>query len=57
MAAAAVGLIVQENGIFDGPGTWFSADFASTSWNVIPANSGVVTVRRKPVRFSMPGSA
>src|SRR6185312_3637833 len=39
------------------PGTWLSALFASTSWNVIPANSGVVTERTKVESFARPGSA
>ncbi|MGR3197154.1 MAG: hypothetical protein ACU0DM_00230, partial [Paracoccus sp. (in: a-proteobacteria)] len=36
------------------PGTRFSTDRASTSWNTVPANSGARTVRSRPRR---PGSA
>ena len=44
------GFTVQSNGIADAPGTWFSALLHMTSWNVTPANSGVVTERTRPFR-------
>jgi hypothetical protein len=47
------GLTVQLNGIAEPPGTLFSAERASTSWNTMPANSGVCTDRNSP---AMPGS-
>src|SRR3981081_4715250 len=37
-------------------GTLFSADLHSTSWNVMPSNCGVRTVRTKPMRCR-PGRA
>lgn len=40
----------------DEAGTWLSADFASTSWKVIPWKSGVVTLRTRPPIDSSPGS-
>ena len=49
--------MVQAKGMREAPGTWLSADFDSTSWKVIPANSGVVTERSTLVRSSRPGSA
>src|SRR5690606_4807196 len=52
------GLIVQPNGSdFAAPGTWLSADLASTSWKVSPANSGVCTERTRLLRRARPGSA
>ncbi len=51
------GFTVQSNGMADAPGTRFRAVLHSTSWNVIPANSGVVTDRTRPSMRSMPGSA
>ena len=50
------GLIVQSNGIRVEPGTLFSADLASTSWNVMPWNSGVVTLRTSPRIDHRPGN-
>jgi hypothetical protein len=34
----------------DAGGTLLSADFAATSWKVIPWNSGVLTVRSAPAK-------
>jgi hypothetical protein len=51
------GFTVQEKGIADAPGTWFNAEWHVTSWNVMPANSGVVTLRTNPSSRSSPGSA
>ena len=48
------GLTVQRNGTGELPGTRLSTDLASTSWNTVPANSGVRTDRRSP---RSPGSA
>src|SRR5690348_8317307 len=42
---------------FAAPGTWLSADFASTSWKVSPANSGVCTERTRLLRRASPGRA
>ena len=49
--------MVQPNGIADWPGTRLSALLHTTSWNVTPANSGVVTLRISPSRRPNPGSA
>src|SRR3954468_18194068 len=51
------GFMVHGNGIADSPGTWFSALFARTSWNVTPGNSGTCTLRSRPRMLGMPGSA
>jgi hypothetical protein len=50
-------LIVHENGMADDPGTRLSAERDITSWNVIPSNSGVVTLRTRPSIVSSPGNA
>jgi hypothetical protein len=54
-------LIVHRNGMREAAGTFDSALFASTSWNVMPANPGVRTLRTSPARArpasSSPGSA
>ena len=49
--------MVHSNGIADELGTWFSALLHSTSWKVMPANSGVVTDLTNPSICSSPGSA
>ncbi|GAB3281632.1 hypothetical protein GCM10027456_75060 [Kineosporia babensis] len=53
---------MYRNGMGEPGGTWFSALRAATSWNVMPVNSGVVTVRSNPLiariaGASRPGSA
>src|SRR5699024_9761331 len=50
-----VGLIVQVNGIEEFFGTRFSALLHSTSWNVTPSNSGVRTLRTRPLSGSNAG--
>ena len=49
--------MVQPNGIALWPGTRLSADLASTSWKVMPANSGVRTLRTRLFSRARPGSA
>ncbi len=49
------GLIVQLKGS-DVPGTEFSAERATTSWNVMSRNSGVVTDRTRPAIDPSPGN-
>jgi hypothetical protein len=50
-------LTVQLNGSPAAFGTRLSADFANTSWKVMPANSGVRTDRTKFCNRSRPGNA
>jgi len=51
-------LIVQPKGIGPPPpGILLSADFASTSWKVMPAKSGVRTERTRLLSRASPGSA
>ncbi|SKT20923.1 Uncharacterised protein [Mycobacteroides abscessus subsp. abscessus] len=47
---------MNRNGSIDTAGTLLSADLHSTSWKVMPSNSGVRTLRTRPIR-SKPGSA
>ncbi len=56
VGAPAVGLIVHEKGIPLDFGTRLSADFARTSWKVIPANSGVRTPRTSPLTPKSPAT-
>ena len=44
--------MVQSNGIREPATTLLSTDLAVTSWKVIPANSGVETVRTSPASGS-----
>src|SRR6478736_939935 len=49
--------MVQPNGMGPPPpGILLSADFASTSWNVMPAKSGVRTERTRLLSRASPGS-
>ncbi len=58
VGAASVGLIVHVKGIADAPpGTRLRADFASTSWKVTPAKSGVCTERTRLLSRASPGRA